>query len=40
MEFRNERGLMGKALYPPEFSVKVTIADKIRNCVQLLTSGK
>ena len=40
MEFRNERCFMGKALYPPEFSLKVTDADKIRNCVQLLTDGE
>ena len=40
MEFRNERCFMGKALYPPEFSLKVTDADNIRNCVQLLTSGE
>jgi copper homeostasis protein len=36
MEFRNERCFMGKALYPPEFSLKVTNADKIRNYIKLL----
>ena len=38
MEFRNERCFMGKALYPPEFSLKVTNADKIRNYIQLLNN--
>ena len=39
MEFRNERCFMGKALYPPEFSLKVTDAGKIRDCVQALSGG-
>jgi copper homeostasis protein len=39
MEFRNERCFMGKALYPPEFSLRVTDADKTRNYVQLLSGG-
>jgi hypothetical protein len=30
---------MGKALYPPEFSLRVTDADKIRNYIQLLSGG-
>jgi copper homeostasis protein len=38
MEFRNERCFMGKALYPPEFSLKVTNADKIRNYIKLLNN--
>ena len=37
MEFRNERCFMGKALYPPEFSLKVTDADKIRNYCSILS---
>ena len=36
MEFRNERCFMGKALYPPEFSIKVTDPEKIRHYVHLL----
>jgi copper homeostasis protein len=36
MEFRNERCFMGKALYAPEFSLKITDADKIQNCVHVL----
>ena len=38
MEFRNERCFMGKALYAPEFSLKVTNPDKIRNYIQLLNN--
>jgi hypothetical protein len=38
MEFRNERCFMGKALYPPEFSLRVTDAGKIRNYTQLLNN--
>ena len=40
MGFRNERCFMGKALYPPEFSLKTANADKIRNYVQLLNNGE
>ena len=36
MEFRNDRCFMGKALYPPEFSIKVTDPEKIRHYTQLL----
>ena len=36
MEFRNDRCFMGKALYPPEFSMKVADAGKISHYVQLL----
>ena len=38
MEYRNERCFMGKALYPPEFSLKVTDADKIRNYCSILSN--
>jgi hypothetical protein len=38
MEFRNERCFMGKALYAPEFSLKVTNPDKIRSYIQLLNN--
>ena len=40
MEFRNERCFMGTALYPPEFSLKVTSAEKIRDCVRVLNDGE
>ena len=36
MEYRNERCYMGKALYPPEFSIKVTDPEKIRHYGQLI----
>ena len=36
MEFRNDRCFMGKALYPPEFSMKVADAGKISHYVQML----
>ena len=39
MEFRNERCFMGKALYPPEFSMKVTAADKIRTYCGILAGS-
>jgi hypothetical protein len=39
MEFRNERCFMGKALYPPEFSMKVTDADKIRTYCGILAGS-
>ena len=39
MEFRNERCFMGKALYPPEFSLKVTNPDKIRTYCGILAGS-
>ena len=39
MEFRNERCFMGKALYAPEFSLKVTDADKIRTYCGILAGS-
>ena len=39
MEFRNERCFMGKALYPPEFSMKVADPEKIRHYIDLLNNN-
>ncbi len=39
MEFRNERCFMGKALYPPEFSMKVADPEKIRQYIDLLNDN-
>ena len=39
MEFRNERCFMGKALYPPEFSMKVADPEKIRHYIDLLNDN-
>ena len=39
MEFRNERCFMGKALYPPEFSMKFADPEKIRHYIDLLNNN-